>query len=172
MHQCSNSLKCISAHRLMNGVNDCPNSDDENKISINYTVSTEEIINTDEVDDEETKMKIRYARKHISFQIICDGFTELLPITINGRNETDETECEQWSCNNIYTHCNGLWNCLNGADEIDCDLSSSSNYSSDHHKCVSPDTNQFIYLSINKANDGENFGDTMKFIIIILQFVI
>ncbi|CAF4370897.1 unnamed protein product [Rotaria sp. Silwood2] len=160
MHQCSNSLKCISTHRLMNGVNDCPNSDDENKISINYTVSTEEIINTDEVDDEETKMKIRYARKHISFQIICDGFTELLPIAINGQNETDETECEQWSCNNIYTHCNGLWNCLNGADEIDCDLSSSSsssssNYSSDHHKCVSPDTNQFIYLSINKANDGK-----------------
>ncbi|CAF5022495.1 unnamed protein product, partial [Rotaria sp. Silwood1] len=48
MYQCSNSLKCISIHRLMNGVNDCPNSDDENKISIDYTVSTEEIINTDE----------------------------------------------------------------------------------------------------------------------------
>ncbi|CAF4756798.1 unnamed protein product, partial [Rotaria sp. Silwood2] len=103
MYQCSNSLKCISIHRLMNGVYDCPNSDDENKISINYTVSTEEIINTDETDNEETKMKIRYARKHISFQTVCDGFTELLPITINGQNETDETECEQWPCNNIYT---------------------------------------------------------------------
>ena len=41
---------------------------------------------------------------------------------INGINETDETECEQWECNNIYTHCNGIWNCPNGADEIGCDF--------------------------------------------------
>ncbi|CAF4233983.1 unnamed protein product [Rotaria sordida] len=86
-----------------------------------------------------------HERKHISFQIICDGFTELLPININGRNETER---EQWPCNNIYTHCNGLWNCLNDEDELDCDLSSpsssSSNCSSDQHQCVSPDINQFI----------------------------
>ncbi|CAF4045214.1 unnamed protein product [Rotaria sordida] len=84
-------------------------------------------------------------QKHISFQIICDGFTELLPININGRNETER---EQWPCNNIYTHCNGLWNCLNDEDELDCDLSSpsssSSNCSSDQHQCASPDINQFI----------------------------
>ena len=39
-------------------------------------------------------MNLIYIRKHISFPTICDGFTELLPININGRNETDETECE------------------------------------------------------------------------------
>ena len=32
--------------------------------------------------DEELKSKLRYARKHISFQTICDGFTELLPILL------------------------------------------------------------------------------------------
>ena len=34
--------------------------------------------------------------------------------------ETDETECEQWECNNIYTHCDEIWNCPNGEDEIGC----------------------------------------------------
>ena len=79
----------------------------------------------------------------------------LLPIMIEERNETDETECEQWECNNIYTRCNGIWNCLNGADEIDCNSYSTLNCSSNHHLCVSPDTNQLICLPIEKANDGK-----------------
>jgi hypothetical protein len=29
----------------------------------------------------------------IAFQIMCDGYIEVRPIMINGRNETDETEC-------------------------------------------------------------------------------
>ncbi|CAF1501565.1 unnamed protein product, partial [Adineta steineri] len=153
MYQCSNSLKCISKHRRMDGVIDCPNSDDENKTLLNYAVSTEEIIDTDGEYDDELNLQIRDSTIHISFQTICDGFTELSPITIDGQNETDETECEQWSCNNIYTNCDGLWNCFDGADEIDCDLS--SNCSSDEHKCVSPNTNQFICLPISKANDGK-----------------
>ena len=39
---------------------------------------------------------LRRARSKILFQTVCDGFTELFPVTIDGRNETDETECEQW----------------------------------------------------------------------------
>ncbi|CAF0745824.1 unnamed protein product [Adineta steineri] len=157
MYQCSNSLKCISKHRLMDDVIDCPNSDDENKTWLNYTDSTEEIIDVGGETDKEIIMKIWYARKNISFQTVCDGFTELSPITTDGRNETDETECEHWPCNNIYTHCNGLWNCLNGADEIDCHLYSPSllNCSSNEHLCISPDANQFICLPISKANDGK-----------------
>ena len=160
MYQCANSLKCISIHRLRDGVHDCPNNDDENTSSINHTDSTEEIIDIGDLDfvlDQESKFKFLYAKKHILFQTICDGFTELLPIDTNGRNETDETECEQWSCDNIYTRCNGLWNCLDGADEVNCNLlvSSSLNCSSDKHLCVSSDTIQFICLPINKTNDGK-----------------
>ncbi|CAF4566598.1 unnamed protein product, partial [Rotaria sp. Silwood2] len=87
--------------------------------------------------------------KNISFQTICYGFTELLPITVEDR---DETECEQWSCNNIYTRCDGLWNCPHGEDEIGCNLSSILNCSSDQHICVSPHTNQLICLPMKKAN--------------------
>ena len=84
--------------------------------------------------------------KNILFPTICDGFQELLSNhDIQNQNETDETECEQWQCNNIYTHCDGIWNCPNGADEIGCDSSSILNCSSNHHICVSP-INKSIYM--------------------------
>jgi hypothetical protein len=49
-------------------------------------------------DDEENKISFDIT-VHISFQKICNGFTELLP---DEQNETDETECQQWPCDNIY----------------------------------------------------------------------
>ncbi|CAF4637042.1 unnamed protein product [Rotaria sp. Silwood1] len=103
---------------------------------------------------EDEELNIHYIKKHISFPIICDGFTELIPVIIDGRNETDETECEYWQCNNTYTRCNGFWNCLNGADEVDCDQSPILKCPLHHHICVSPDTYQFMCLPLTQANDG------------------
>ena len=77
-----------------------------------------DIMKLDWCEDED--LDINYIQTNILFQHICDGFIDLLPIMIAERNETDETECEQWQCNNIYTRCNGVWNCPNGADEIGC----------------------------------------------------
>ena len=37
MYQCINSPKCISIYRLMDSVNDCPDSDDEHENRINNT---------------------------------------------------------------------------------------------------------------------------------------
>ncbi|CAF4136103.1 unnamed protein product [Rotaria sp. Silwood2] len=180
MYQCINSVKCISVNCLMNAWHDCPYGDDENLTQIIHANLTEllknhfkcEITNTyidqslvqdgycdcsfeDEDWCEDEDLNMYYIRNNISFPTICDGFIELTPITIDGKNETDETECEQWSCNNIYTRCDGLWNCLRGEDEIGCDASSTLNCFSNHHKCVSPETNQLICLSIDKANDGK-----------------
>ncbi|CAF3865283.1 unnamed protein product [Rotaria sp. Silwood1] len=95
-----------------------------------------------------------YAISHISFQTICDGFVELWPVNIDGRNETDETECEWWPCNNTYTRCDGIWNCFDGADEVDCDRSHLIHCPLQHHVCASPETNQLTCLPIQKANDG------------------
>jgi hypothetical protein len=55
----------------------------------------------------------------------------------------------------MYTQCDGVWNCLNGADEIGCDVFLPSNCSSDHHLCVSRHTNHLICISIKNANDGK-----------------
>ncbi|CAF1474327.1 unnamed protein product [Rotaria sp. Silwood1] len=83
---------------------------------------------------------------------ICDGYTELIPITINGLNET---ECEQWQYNNTYTRCDDFWNCLYRADEIDCDSLSLLACSLHHHIFLSTETKRLTYLSIEKANDGK-----------------
>ena len=178
MYQCINSSKCISIHRLRDGIRDCSFNDDENILMFNHTSLSSVFKNhfkctktntyisyrlvkngqcdcdlsNDDCEDED--FDISYIRHHISFQTICDGYTELLPIIINGENHTDETECQQWSCNNIYTHCDGIWNCFDGMDEINCNYSSVLKCPSNHHLCISFLTNQLICLSIRKVNDG------------------
>ena len=77
------------------------------------------------------------------------------PIHVDGKNETDETECEQWECHNIYTHCNGEWNCPNGEDEIGCYSAPPINCSQNHRPCVSPLTNRFLCLPMSRMNDGK-----------------
>ena len=163
MYQCFNSSKCISVSRLMNNIEDCPGGDDENITKNNdpyaiermkrhsfYCQTKEKYVPLTVVQDgkcdcgfvdrgwcEDENLEINYIRRNISFQTICDGFTELLPIVIDERNETDETDCDNWICNNIYTRCDGFWNCRNGEDEIGCYQPSSLTCSFDEHLCVS-----------------------------------
>jgi hypothetical protein len=119
-------------------------------------------INNQRCDCEDTKVElcedeysdIDYLQNNILFQHICDDFIDLLPIMIGEKNETDETECEQWKCSNIYTRCNGIWNCPNGADETGCSSRSTLHCSLNFHLCVSRDTYQLICLPTDKANDG------------------
>ena len=182
MYRCMNSSKCISIHRLIDGVFDCDHYDDENTIMFNDTLSSKVIrthfkcskmnkyisyrlvqngqcdcnaIDNESCEDE--NFDIDFITNHISFQTICDGFVELNSIIIDGHNHTDETECEQWFCDNQYTHCDGIWHCLDGSDEVNCSFSLSSSFltcPSSHHICISNQTKQFHCLPIEKANDG------------------
>jgi hypothetical protein len=129
----------IASHLIANGACYCAESCD------------------DQINDDE-----RYIQTHISFQTICDGFIELQPTMIDSKEETDETECEQWPCNNIYTHCDGIWNCNNGEDELGCNQSSLLNCKLNEHVCISSSTYQFICLPLNKASDNivDCFGGT------------
>ncbi|UJR07220.1 hypothetical protein I4U23_011508 [Adineta vaga] len=181
MYQCINSSKCISYHRVGDIRRDCDYHDDEEQSVINdiclkdhlnsffkCTTPKGRCINkikvadgtcqceTDEYDlcDDENP-NLHYIRKHISFPTICDGMTDLIPVLIDGQNYTDETECELWQCNNIYTRCNDVWNCFNGADEVDCSPSPLLNCSQQQHICVSPQTYQLMCLPLEKANDGK-----------------
>ena len=96
-----------------------------------------------------------YIRTHISFPTICDGFQELHLININGTFHSDESQCQYWKCNNMYTRCNGFWNCFDGSDEIGCNQSPLMNCSSNHHLCIQPVTFQLMCLPLEKANDGD-----------------
>lgn len=53
------------------------------------------------------------------FPSLCNGYEQHREL-INEELETDETHCEAWLCANQYTRCNGIWECPNGEDEIDC----------------------------------------------------
>ena len=182
MYSCIRSSKCISIDRLIDTINDCPHQDDENITLINTTNIIKHLDKTrfkcrtsnkyihqrlvkddmcdcgyDYIDDvwcEDEDGYITYLKRNIIFQHICDGFIDLFPLNTTGRIETDETECQQWECNNIYTRCNKIWNCPNGADEAGCNTSQLLNCSSNHHLCVLPNTNELICLSIIKINDG------------------
>lgn len=174
MYKCENSTKCISQHRLLDGIQDCPFNDDE---TFNDSCSLRDahqrfkcmtdgghekcfslLVIQNGLDEcsygeDEYDVKKRFVRTRISFQTICDGKTELLPILINGTNETDETGCEHWECNNTYTRCDNFWLCQNGADEVNCPSSTCPIH---HHDCILPnDTSKVSCLPIAFA--GDNF---------------
>jgi hypothetical protein len=172
MYQCENSSKCISKHRLLDGIRDCPFNDDE---TFNESCSLNDIRQRFKCKDEENekcftllivqngKKECKYgedeynvaeafARTHITFQTTCNGKTELPPILIDGQYETDETNCEHWPCNNTYTRCDNFWLCENGADEINCPYSTCPER---HHDCVFlNDTSKVSCLPIARAGDG------------------
>ena len=194
MYQCIGSSKCISMYSILDGIIDCPHMDDENISLINTSFiikyieknyfkcqSTNRYIpqifvgnfrcdcRGEKEDDEyceDEHPEVNYIKTNILFQHICDTYSELLPILIDGNNHTDETECQQWECNNIYTHCNNEWNCPHLEDEINCPhipkISFNLNCSSNSHPCVSTQMYQSICLPIEKINDGsiDCFGAT------------
>lgn len=173
VYSCRNSSKMISQHRLKDRVKDCFHGDDEsyeNSCSINNsqhrfkctdhknnTVCFSHILVSDTISDclnrsDETNLNGEQSSEvTISFQTMCDGFTELSPILINGTNETDETECSHFPCNNTYTRCDGTWNCLDGADEVNCEWPPLC--PSFHHMCLSKSSRNLTCLSIKHANN-------------------
>ncbi|CAF1130475.1 unnamed protein product [Adineta steineri] len=178
MYRCINSSKCISKDRIDDDFIDCDYGDDEdpsvvydiclkNESKTLFKCTTTRCIHHGKVNDglchcgnneyglcDDEDEECQAVGTHLSFPTVCDGFINLFPVNIDGRNETDETECERWQCNNTYTRCDGFWNCFNGADEAHCDTSVSLNCPSDHHMCISPITNQLTCLPLAKANDG------------------
>jgi hypothetical protein len=120
---CSSEDKCISHLLVRNGLYDCLNGEDEEPPSTNY---------------------------HLFF-ILCDGFrqNDVIKFVYTG-NDTDETDCEYWPCNNMYTRCDGFWNCQDGRDELNCSKSCAAN----EFKCVSAKTFDMTCLPAAQAGDG------------------
>jgi hypothetical protein len=100
--------------------------------------------------------------QEINFATLCDGFLNRKPkfplsIQVSPNDETDETNCEEWLCDNQYTRCDMTWNCLNGADEAHCNFSICK---SGYHPClVAKNTGNeslanYTCLPLSRAGDG------------------
>ncbi|CAF4544724.1 unnamed protein product [Rotaria sp. Silwood2] len=193
MFQCSNSLKFISKHRLVDGRRDCHNNDDEIadactiKNEYRFQCSKKDINNNKSIcilpfrvmdgfngcpDGENNKIRLligSMVRQNLSaidfknfwssdhilsntfFPSICNGIKQTSPMLINEEYHSDETECEDWPCNNIYSRCDTFWSCKNGMDELNCKPSQCPPL---HHACVSPKTLKLDCLPIYKAGDN------------------
>ncbi|CAF3331069.1 unnamed protein product [Rotaria sp. Silwood2] len=162
LFHCSRSMRCISYHRLVDDFQDCYFNEDELYPSCQLNDSHRFICELDHkkclspvaisnllyecsnFEDELSISELTY-KSQPPFSRFCDGFLEMIDT-----NETDDTSCELWPCDNPYTHCDGNWNCPNGTDELNCShkMYSSNEYQSTPIRYV-PSYNDFCIKSIH-----------------------
>ncbi|CAF1399992.1 unnamed protein product [Adineta ricciae] len=127
-YRCKNSSKSISKYRLMDGITDCHLNDDE---QINGSCCLDnQTLRFQCPQDRQCRPSLYPRAKclcdqeiHLStidFYQICDRIDDLPLLLIDGRNHSDETDCEHWVCKNMYTQCDDFPNCANGEDEMNC----------------------------------------------------
>jgi hypothetical protein len=184
LFHCPNSSKCISQHRLQDSAVDCFGDVDEyyngtcdlllpdrfqcpsDKRCIPNRFLSDFLKHcTDGFDESLTTMCMNSfsnkcdalarhpeANEMVAFAGICDGI-EQIHLTSKG-NDTDETDCDEYSCVSRYTLCNGKWNCPDGADEVSCEGTVSSFHCDIHSAeffCIQP-LNNFC-APFDMAND-------------------
>ena len=179
MYQCMNSSKCIAQTRLQDAKLDCDYQDDEisvlghrdcpiksSQFYFNCTTSNKCVSRKVFADGscdcfslahpscEDELFPATHPALHISFPHICNRMHQFKLISHDGNEETDESDCEQWPCHTLYTHCNGIFDCPDGIDELDCHPPSLINCSSRSFVCFSDQTSDYTCLSPEKINDG------------------
>jgi hypothetical protein len=150
--------KCISKHRLVDSFTECFDNSDEtfnDSCTLNDKYRQKQITITDDVARCYKPTLLLNYGDNIGymgilqvphFPTICDGYLEF-----REGSDTDETDCEHWLCDNQYTRCNYIWNCLNGKDEAGCSYSPCG---IDEHPCLSMDTTRLMCLPLSQAGDG------------------
>ncbi|UJR17427.1 hypothetical protein I4U23_004322 [Adineta vaga] len=135
LFHCPFSMKCISKHRLVNGISDCYYNEDEIFPACQLNDSQRFICKSEpnkclspitlqngkneckDKEDEMNEIQQNIFNGYIPMGLVCDGNKHIL---LSKANETDETNCQFWPCNNPYTRCNSYRNCDDSSDELNC----------------------------------------------------
>ena len=128
LYCCKHSTKCISKHRILDNTLDCYLNDDEEELAISCLIDDplrfkcldQSRCYSTVVPREICPVSRLRNLDDIDFREICDRDTNMYPLTIDGVNHTDETDCDDWPCSNYYTRCDGFWSCSDGKDEENC----------------------------------------------------
>ncbi|CAF1409983.1 unnamed protein product [Adineta steineri] len=156
---CKNSSKCISKHRILDNISDCYLNDDEEQFELSCLINdtrrfkcgNENKCYSASVSQEICPHRRSFTIDEIDFQHLCDRHIQMFPVLIDGQNYTDESECEKWPCNNIYTRCDDFWSCPSGEDEHNCTKQQFCPLNS--LDCVSPHNYTLTCLPANQVND-------------------
>ncbi|CAF1254686.1 unnamed protein product [Adineta steineri] len=129
LYHCKDSSKYISKYRILDGISDCFLKDDELAL-FELSCLLNQTSQFQCPNDKQCRSRffptsicsfpIQINHDDIPFYKICDRIMDLPMVLIDGRNHSDETDCEYWQCDNIYTRCDGFRNCVNGEDEERC----------------------------------------------------
>ncbi|CAF1245842.1 unnamed protein product [Didymodactylos carnosus] len=181
--QCKHSQRCISFHRVKDGITDCTFINDENEdvdiCQLNLTdhfqcsLIKSNCIHRKHLFDNKNHCKDKSdviapfkckTGDDLGCQILR-GFT--LPVDYflfqeicndyphPELNNDDESDCEEWKqyCSLKYTRCDGVLNCLDGHDEFDCEQKVSRCKTAVEIPCISPKTFNIECLSQSRVND-------------------
>ncbi|CAF0932387.1 unnamed protein product [Didymodactylos carnosus] len=148
--KCFNGKQCIPRKYLSDRHSDCDDGSDE------YLSSTCNVV------DSTTCQYLQGASlisAIVNFQDICNGDKLYL---FSKDNDTDESECDEWPLVFEDITCDGVWNTVNGRDELDCGnrtIESNIAYSvgkckTTEHYCIKSTIETIECLPLEKAGDG------------------
>jgi hypothetical protein len=156
LFHCVHSEKCISKHRLIDGISDCYYEEDEKftdscllNDSQRFNCNTSNITCLSPIaigpalpncPGKEDLLSHIYRRS--PFTRLCNIFPEIITDDLG---ENDESHCDWWPCNNPYTRCDNSYHCANGIDEVNC---ADSKCGLDEHVCHIEDSDKHMCIPL------------------------
>ena len=156
LYQCRHSTKLISKDRIMDGLEDCRENDDENFTDSCQLNNQYRVICADKtkcwsplVKNQACGLNNLEDMNEIRFENFCDGIEQYFYNSTNPEYN-DESGCEDWLCNHLYVRCDGYWSCKDGRDENSC---AKTKCPVQTYPCVSSEDYTDICLPANFVND-------------------